>query len=46
VQNRWLPKLGASLDAEKFHAALRRGSERSWADALEFAEATLRAASR
>jgi len=42
VQNRWLPKIGASLDAEVFHAALRRGLERSWAEALEYAETTLR----
>jgi hypothetical protein len=44
VQNLWLPKIAASLDPEVFQAALRRGQQRSWADALEFAQRTLRAA--
>jgi predicted ATPase len=44
VQEMWLPKISASLDPEVFHTALRRGRQRPWADALEFAERALRAA--
>jgi tetratricopeptide (TPR) repeat protein len=44
VQETWLPKIRVSLDPDLFHAALRRGRQRAWADALDFAGSELRAA--
>ena len=44
VQDVWLPKIGASLDPEVFEAAHRRGTQREFANALDFAERELRAA--
>ena len=44
VQNVWLPKIGASLAPEVFDAAHRRGTQREFVNALDFAEGELRAA--
>ena len=44
VQDVWLPKIGASLDSEVFNAAHRRGMQRPFGNALDFAERELRAA--
>ena len=44
VRNVWLPKIEASLAPEAFDAAHRRGTQREFVNALDFAERELRAA--
>ncbi len=44
VRQVWLPKLAAALDGPLFEAAHRRGAERDFPRALDFAERALRAA--